>query len=410
MAKADQQKQDLVAYFNAGCKAEGKLRLGLEVEHFITHAGGEPVSFHEIQNVMQQLQRKTDNPVIIDGAYMGFTTPLYGVSLEPACQLEISIVPKENVLEMMDIYKAFYLQLSMALAARGLRAWTVSYHPTRRAEELPLIPKQRYEAMDRYFKQTGSCGIQMMRATASTQLSVDYFSEQDFVQKMRAACLLTPLLMLLCDNAPVYQGTRNHMYSVRTHVWQDVDPERCGVPPKLMDPDFGFESYAETILSRPLIVAYHDGHNKAVGRKTARDVYGAHLKKEEIEHILSMVFYDVRLKSYVEIRGADCMPPQYIQGYAQLIRSIFNSRAALQNVLRHFAGATTVDIANAKLAVCKDGFNAWVYGKPIGGELAWLLMQARSRTPLQEERAMLEPLAELVAQKKTIREEESDYE
>ena len=308
----------------------------------------------------------------------------------------------------MDIYNQFYLQLSMTLAARGLRAWTVSYHPTRRAEELPLIPKQRYEAMDRYFKNTGSCGIQMMRATASTQISVDYYSERDFVQKMRVACLLTPFFALLTDNAVRYQAHRNNAYSVRTRIWQDVDSERCGVPPHLMDPDFGFEKYAETVLTRPLIVALRGNRTKAVGRKSAQEIYGSHLSKKEIEHILSMFFFDARLKSYLEIRGADCMPPKYIAAYAQLVKTIFGSQAALQNVLRHYEGTTTGDIANAKMAICKDGHNAWVYGHPVGKELAWLLLQARSRTPSQEERALLEPFARLVVTKKTIREEESE--
>lgn len=410
MSKLEEQKKLLVDYFQQGCKPEGKLTLGLEVEHFITHAGGEPVTFAEVQNVMRQMQQPQDTPIQIDGLYMGYNTALYGVSLEPACQLEISIMPQASVVQIMDIYNQFFLELSMTLATHGLRVWTVSYHPTRRAEELPLIPKQRYEAMDRYFKNTGSCGIQMMRATTSTQLSIDYFSERDFVQKMRAACLLTPFFALLSDNAPCYQGNRNNAYSVRTRIWQDVDPDRCGVPPHLMDPDFGFDSYAQTLLTRPLVVALRGNRTKAVGRKSAQEIYGHHLLKKEIEHVLSMFFFDVRLKSYIEIRGADCMPPQYIAAYAQLIKTIFGSQAALQNVLRHYADATTGDIANAKVAVCKDGYNAWVYGRPIGKELAWLLLQARSRTPSQEERALLEPLAKLVVTKKTIREEDSENE
>lgn len=408
MSKLDEQKKVLVEYFRQGCKPEERLTFGLEVEHFITHAGGEPATFAEVQSVMQQMQQSYDTPIVIDGAYMGYTTEMYGVSLEPACQLEVSLVPQRNVIQMMDIYNQFYLQLSMTLAARGLRAWTVSYHPTRRAEELPLIPKQRYEAMDRYFKNTGSCGIQMMRATASTQISVDYYSERDFVQKMRVACLLTPFFALLTDNAVRYQAHRNNAYSVRTRIWQDVDSERCGVPPHLMDPDFGFEKYAETVLTRPLIVALRGNRTKAVGRKSAQEIYGSHLLKKETEHILSMFFFDARLKSYLEIRGADCMPPKYIAAYAQLVKTIFGSQAALQNVLRHYEGTTTGDIANAKMAICKDGHNAWVYGHPVGKELAWLLLQARSRTPSQEERALLEPFARLVVTKKTIREEESE--
>lgn len=261
--------------------------------------------------------------------------------------------------------------------------------------------------MDRYFRHTGAGGIQMMRATASTQLSIDYYSEQDFVQKMRAACLLAPLLALLTDSAAHYQGHRNSGYSVRTRIWQDVDDDRCGVPPHLMEPDFGFARYAETVLTRPLIVALQGGHTVDVGEQTAQQVYGAQLQQSEIEHILSMFFFDVRLKSYLELRVADSMPAPYIAAYAQLIKAVFGSQAALQNVLRHYAGMGAVDIANAKLAVCRDGYGAWVYGRPAAQELAWLLLQARSRLSSPEDRASLAPLAALAAGRKTIWEQET---
>lgn len=407
MAKLDEQKQALVDYFRRGCKPQGPLTLGLEVEHFLTRAGGEPVMFAEVQSIMRQMQQAQDVPITIDGLYMGYTAAQYSVSLEPACQLEVSIAPQSDVRRMLAVYDQFRVQLDMTLAARGLRAWNVGYHPTRRAEDLPLIPKQRYAAMDRYFQHTGAGGIQMMRATASTQLSIDYYSEQDFVQKMRAACLLTPLLALLTDSAARYQGHRNSGYSVRTRIWQDVDDDRCGVPPHLMEPDFGFARYAETVLTRPLIVALQGGQTADVGGQSAQQVYGAQLQQSEIEHILSMFFFDARLKSYLEIRGADSMPPPYIAAYAQLIKAIFGSRAALQNVLRHYAGLGTVDIANAKLAVCHDGYNAWVYGRPVAQELAWLLLQARSRISSLEDRALLAPFAALAAGRKTIWEQET---
>ena len=128
---------------------------------------------------------------------------------------------------------------------------------------------------------------------------------------------------------------------------------------------------------------------------------------QETAQILSNFFYDVRLKSRIELRAADSMPPRYIAAYVQLVKSVFGSPAALQNVLRHYAGATTLDITSAKLAVCKDGYNALVYGRPVSSELAWLLMQARSRTPSQEERALLDPFMQLLTTRKTIRETEN---
>ena len=410
MSNLPAQKQELVRYFTEGCKPQGKLTLGVEVEHFVTHTDGSPVTFEEVQRVMQEMQGAHDTPVYIDGLYMGYHNPLYSVSLEPACQLEISIVPETEVDDILTIYQAFDTALAIILAGHSLQAYTVGYHPTRKAEQLPLIPKKRYQAMDAYFQKSGSRGIQMMRATASTQVCIDYYSEKDCVRKFRAACLLSPLFVLLTDNATMYQGLPNHTYGVRTHVWQDVDHARCGIPPSLMDETFGFDSYAELLLNTPLIVASRDGVTEEVGSRTAPEVYGPALSRNEMEHILSMVFFDVRLKSYLEIRVGDSMPAPYIAAYVQLIRAVFSSPAALEGVLRHYAGATVGDIEAARQAVCAHGYGAMVYGRPIMQELAWLLAQSKSRLATAEERRLLDPFIHLVNKRKTIREEDNEHE
>lgn len=407
MAKLDEQIKTMAGYFTADCEADGRLSLVLEVEHFITCSDGRAADFAAVQAAMQDMQQQADAPIIVDGTYMGYSGLAASVTVGPACQLCLTLAPQRDVQDMMDLYNRLYLQMGLALAAHGLRAWALGCHPTTRAEALPLVPRTRDEAMDRYFKNTGSCGTQVMRGTAATLLSIDYFDEMDFVRKMRVASLLTPFFALLCDNAPIYQGSRNSMCSVRTRIWQDVDHDRCGVVPHLMDPDFGFARYAENVLTKPQITAWRTGRVKAVGSKTAPELYAAHLSQREAAQILSNFFYDVRLKSHIELRAADSMPPRYIAAYAQLVKSVFGSPAALQNVLRHYAGITTLDITTAKLAVCKDGFNALAYGKPISSELTWLLMQARSRTPSQEERALLDPFMALVMKRKTIRETEN---
>ena len=404
MAKLDEQIKTMAGYLAAGCEPEGRLTVGLEVEHFITRTDGSPVSFPELQQALRELQRQTDAPIIEDSAYMGYRGTVYTAQIGPACQLAVGVAPQREVQELLDLYNRYYLQLGLTLAEHGLRAWTLGYHPTRRAEELALIPRERDMALDRYFRTTGDYGSQFLRATAATRISIDYFSEQDFVRKLRAACLLTPFFALLCDNTPVYQGSRTSGYTVRTRIRKDVDNDRFGIPPHLMEPDFGFARYAQNVLARPQVVALRMNRAKAVGTKTAQELYGSHLSQREAAQVLSMFFYDARLKSRIELCVADSMPPPYIAAYAQLVKSVFGSPAALQNVLRHYGGASTLDIMNAKLAVCKDGFSALVYGKPVGSELAWLLMQARSRTPSQEERALLAPFMRLVTARKTIRE------
>ena len=107
MAKAEEQKKDLAAYLQAGCKPEGKLAVGLAVEHFITHAGGEPVTFTQVQNVMRQMQAAGDMPILQDGQYLGFATKQYGVTLESSCQMEIRIAPQLDMIHLVDIYNAF---------------------------------------------------------------------------------------------------------------------------------------------------------------------------------------------------------------------------------------------------------------------------------------------------------------
>ena len=121
------------------------------------------------------------------------------------------------------------------------------------------MPRTRDEAMDAYLREKGACSVQMMRATAATQVSIDYQDETDFVRKMRAASLLTPFFALLSDNAPVYQASRNSSYCIRTRLWQDVDRDRCGVTPHLMDADFGYARYAENVLTKPQITALRLG-------------------------------------------------------------------------------------------------------------------------------------------------------
>lgn len=406
MTQLEQQIQAMTEYFRRGCKGDGPGTVGVEVEHFVTALDGTPATFAQAQALMRDLQQPGDREAIIDGSYMGFAAPKYGLSLEPACQIEISMMPTDHVSEAEAIYRDFSARFEAAAAARGLRVWHVACHPTRRADDLPLIPKDRYREMDRYFQTSGHHGRQMMRATASAQASVDYFSEEDFVRKYRAACILAPLFALLTDNAPVYEAAPNKSPSVRTRIWEDVDPDRCGVVPCLMDADFGFAAYAGHLLGQPLIVAKHGQQTQAVGRRCAAEVYGAALSDADIEHILSMFFYDVRLKHYIEIRSADCLPEPWLSSYAQLILTLFSCPKALAAVTQRFAGVTVQDIEAAKKAICHKGYGAEVYGLSAAEQMDWLMQAAADCAAGPEQAARLRPLAELAAARTTLRERE----
>mgnify|MGYP002115929450 CR=1 FL=1 len=303
MPKLDEQIKTLAGYFAADCEPDGKLTLQLEVEHFLTRSDGQPPAFADVQAALRDLQQQTDAPIITDGEYFGYSGPALTATLGPACQLRISLAPLRDVQDIMDLYNRFYLQLGLALAAHGLRAWTAGCHPTCHAEDLPLVPRTRDEAMDAYLREKGACSVQMMRATAATQVSIDYQDETDFVRKMRAASLLTPFFALLSDNAPVYQASRNSSYCIRTRLWQDVDRDRCGVTPHLMDADFGYARYAENVLTKPQITALRLGRVRAAGGKIAPELYAGHVSRQETAQICPISF-----TMYVSNPALSCAP------------------------------------------------------------------------------------------------------
>lgn len=183
----------LTDYFAAGCKSGPEQCVGVETEHFVLNAQGEPVTYEALEHILQKMVRDCDTKVFEDGHFLGYYNEEFSITLEPAAQLEISVMPQSNLANMERILAHFYKEYSEALGKYGYHMVNNGYHPTRLAEELSLIPKKRYEYMNEYFKSSGTRGMQMMRATASTQVSVDYANEADFVQKYRLACALVPL-------------------------------------------------------------------------------------------------------------------------------------------------------------------------------------------------------------------------
>ena len=173
MPKLDEQIKTLAGYFAADCEPDGKLTLQLEVEHFLTRSDGQPPAFADAQAALRDLQQQTDAPIITDGEYFGYSGPALTATLGPACQLRISLAPLRDVQDIMDLYNRFYLQLGLALAAHGLRAWTAGCHPTCHAEDLPLVPRTR----DRFCPQNARgqpadavlCAAQRQRSGLSGQ-------------------------------------------------------------------------------------------------------------------------------------------------------------------------------------------------------------------------------------------------
>ncbi|MBR3160469.1 MAG: hypothetical protein IKF14_15395 [Atopobiaceae bacterium] len=413
-------KQALVKFFEEGCKgAENCELLGLEVEHFVVAGDGRPMSYEPtrdlpgVRDLLGCLSRWFPKEEYNErGDLLGLAGEDGSVTLEPAAQLEISAAPLKSVVQVDVLYQRFRERVESFAQPFGAHLVNRGYHPDRCAEELALIPKRRYDFMDRYFASIGSHGMRMMRGSASTQVSVDYADEADAVRKMRVAGALAPVLAAIADNTHTYEGKPNHVPVRRLQLWREVDDVRCGTVPGLFAKDFGFEAYADWLLRIPPIFVTRPAASDPDGPSrreaftiSAEEAYAdAPMTRADVEHVASMVWPDVRLKQFVEVRAADCLPAPCIPGYVALIKGLFyseSSLAAIEEALGVHDGVwplSSAAVSGAISSIQADGIEADVYGKPL---VAWEnLLFSLAREALDgDERPYLDALARFAADK-----------
>ena len=416
----------LIAFFESGAKKATDLgNLGVEVEHFVVTQDGSPIAYEPtgsnigIRDVLDHLAAWYPHKAFNSRHdLLGLDGEDGSITLEPAAQLELSAAPYKRIAEVKGAYDRFRTRVDSFLGTNGAHIQTGGYHPTRRAQEMTLIPKERYAYMDSYFARIGTHGDRMMRASASTQVSVDYVDEADAVRKMRVAAALAPILAAICDNTRTYEAEDNNVPIRRLTLWREVDGLRCGTIPHIFEEGFGFAAYADWLLGVPPIFVTRPERNDPHGARvrpffvqSAAEAYAdAPMDDADVEHLISMFWPDVRLKRFVEIRPADCIPQEQVLGYTALIKGIFYSEESLSaieeelgvdsqsRVTRGAWNLTSEDVADAIAQIQAHGLAADVYGKHI---MAWerqLFSLAYSALPA-DERDYLAPLESFAADK-----------
>lgn len=352
-------------------------RVGVEVEHFLLdHVSGHPLTASQVEDMLEVLRPDYDQAFYEDGRLIALQDAHTLITLEPGSQFEVSFLYTRD----MDQLRAWYDQ-AMAPVMKLVETqdadvvWSGGL-PTVPADEIRRIDKHRYEYMEAWFARTGNRGREMMKATASVHVSIDYADEADFVRKVRAANILHPLLAFLMSNTPDYAGQDNPDILLRDSIWSDTDPARTGIPDGLFDEGFGYQGYADWLEQIPVILmadgeTYVPEPDLTVGQTGEK--YG--WNKAHIQHLLSMAFPDVRVKNFIEIRSADSVKPPYITAYAALIRALFYSRETVDWVLSLAQSAD--EIQAAKAALRKDDWNAGIYGQPVTAVLDELDSRAR---------------------------------
>jgi len=315
-----ESRDDLLAVFAGGEKPRADWRIGTEHEKFVYRcedhrapSHGEPGGIRDLLMGMTEFGWR---PVIESGNVIALSGPDGTISLEPSGQLELSGAAVRN-LHQTCAEAGRHLTQAKAIGERlgvgflGLGMW-----PDKSRDQLPMMPKGRYAIMARYMPTVGSLGLDMMLRTCTIQVNLDYSSEADMVRKFRVGLALQPVATALFANSPLTEGKPNGFKSFRSHIWEDTDPDRTGMLPFVFEDGFGYERYLDYALDVPMYFVFRDGRYIDAAGQSFRDFLRGELpalpgEKPTISDFtdhLSTIFPEVRLKSFLEMRGADGGP------------------------------------------------------------------------------------------------------
>ncbi|MEO5810337.1 MAG: glutamate--cysteine ligase [Sphingomicrobium sp.] len=418
-----ESRADLLAEFSGGEKPREAWRIGTEHEKFVYRLSDHRApSWDEPGGIRDLLLGLTEfgwKPVEEGGKVIALTGSDGTISLEPAGQLELSGAPLAN-LHLSCAESGRHLQQVKTVGDRlGLGFLGLGMWPDKRRDELPIMPKGRYEIMLRHMPRVGQLGLDMMLRTCTIQVNLDYSSEADMVKKFRVGLALQPIATALFANSPLTEGKPNGFKSFRSHIWEDTDPHRTGMLPFVFDDGFGYERYCDYALDVPMYFVFRDGKYIDAAGLSFRDFLDGKLavlpgEKPTVadwtDH-LSTAFPEVRLKSFLEMRGADGGRWGRICALPALWVGLLYSDSALDaawDLCRHW---TIEQRESLRHAVPRMALDAVAPDGGTVGDLAGQVLEIaaaglRDRAELNaagdNEGGFLDPLREVVASGKTF--------
>ncbi|QCB40910.1 glutamate--cysteine ligase [Sphingomonas sp. PAMC26645] len=412
-----ESRDQLIASFAGGEKPKDAWRIGTEHEKFV-YANGDhhAPSYDEpsgIRALLGELEQYGWKPVMEGGNAIAMSGPDGSISLEPAGQFELSGAPLDSLHETCAETGRHLEQVKAAGEKLGIGFLGLGMWPDKTRAELPTMPKGRYAIMLRHMPRVGSMGLDMMLRTCTIQVNLDYASEADMVKKFRVGLALQPLATALFANSPFTEGRPNGMLSYRSHIWSDTDPHRTGMLPFVFEDGFGYERYAEYALDVPMYFVYREGKYIDAAGLSFRDFLKGELSilpgekptlDDWTDH-LSTAFPEVRLKTFLEMRGADGGPWNRICALPALWVGLLYDQSALDAAWDLVKDWTIDERQALRDAVPKLALNAPIAGggklRDIAGQVldiagAGLSARARFNRAGDNETGFLDPLREIV--------------
>jgi glutamate--cysteine ligase len=316
-------RDELVAWLAAGERPPDRFRVGTEHEKFaFTIADNAPVPYegsHGIRALLEGMQLLLGWEPIMEGPNIIGLLDVTGggaITLEPGGQFELSGAPVATVHRTCSELMAHLAQLREVAAPLGVGFLGLGMTPVWRRSDVPMMPKGRYRIMTDYMPKVGKLGLDMMYRTCTVQANLDFSSEADMVKKLRVSLALQPVATALFANSPFTEGKPNGFLSFRSEIWRDTDADRAGMLPWAFEPGMGYERWADYALDVPMYFVKRGGRYIDVAGRSFRDLMAGKLAELPGERAsvadwanhLSTIFPEVRLKRYLEMRGADAGP------------------------------------------------------------------------------------------------------
>ncbi len=409
--------RELSAYLASGAKPPAAFTIGTEHEAFGFNAALKTPAYDTpggIRDLLREIEaREGLIPIIDNGNVIGLKGHGASLSLEPGGQFELSGATLPDLHGTKAELDAHIARLHAVEKTVGLRFAPLGFHPTARRADMPFMPKGRYKIMRDYMPRVGTRGLDMMLRTCTVQVNLDFCSEADMVTKLRVGAALQPLATALFANSPFYEGKPNGLLSNRAQVWTDTDNARSGIPKIIFEDGFGFEAYTNWLLDVPMYFVYRDGVFVDAAGASFRDFMAGKLAAMPGERATlgdfadhsTTAFPDVRLKRYIETRGADSGRPDMMLAQSAFWTGIFYDQAALAAAQELVKPLSYEDILTLRAAVPVTGINT-KFGAGTLRDLAGAAVEIaenglknrdRRNEAGEDERLYLRPLQEIAA-------------
>lgn len=382
-----QSIDDCVNYFYSGETPEQDWVIGTEHEKIALYEDTlERVPYEGergIATLLETIAKQGDwDPILESNKIIGLKRNGASITLEPGGQFELSGAPLATIKETCAEFNSHVDQVKSISRDLGIVWLSLGVDPLHAVSDVPVMPKSRYQIMRDYLPTRGGLGLEMMHLSATVQANFDFSDEADMAAKVRTAMGCTPLVSALFANSPLSAGTENGFVTKRLAIWQDTDPDRCGLLPFVFESGFGYARYAEWALDVPMFFLIREGRYipaRGLDFRTfmEKGLEGHRAQLSDWDMHLTTLFPEVRLKQIIEVRGADAVPRELTCALPAIWKGILYDAEALGEAWELVDALSFEDRVRGQESVARNGLAGELGGRPVK-DLAERLLEISS--------------------------------